>query len=229
MSSPVYTRKADSMFKFLFKKEQLVETLIYAYLDIFKEIQNSFLKSLQACLLNGATCENFDFHIRQTHKFESRADDIKDEINDLMYGKALIPDARGDVMEIMASFDMIPRLFEEILYLLQTQKLIVPEFLLNDLRELVRISLECCDLVVRQAKLFFKKDEGFRVVLNTIDENESHCDHIERRMLTKLFDSDADPFQKLQIKELIIELGKISDRADRLSKLINIVRMKRRV
>ena len=217
------------MFKFLFKKEQQVESLIYAYLDVFQEIQSSFLKSLQACLLSGSTCEDFDFHIKQTHKFESRADDIKDEINDLMYGKALIPDSRGDVMEIVASLDMIPRLFEEILYLLQIQKLEMPAYLLDDLRDLVRISLECCDLVVQQAKLFFRKAEGIRAVLNTIDENESHCDHIERRMLKKLFNSDTDPFQKLQVKELITELGKISDRADRLAKLINIVRLKRRV
>jgi len=217
------------MFRFLFKKEQQVEILIFAYLEIFPEIQKNFLKALRACLLDGTKCEDFDFYIKQTHKFESRADDIQDEINDLMYGKALIPDARGDIMEIIASFDMIPQLFEEILYLLQTQRLEVPSFLLEDLQDLVRISLECCDLVVEQAKLFLKKAQGIRAVSNTIDKNESHCDNIERRLLTKLFDSDADPFQKLQVKELITELGKISDRADRLTKLINIVHLKRRV
>ncbi len=217
------------MFRFLFKKEQQVETRIFSYLEIFPEIQKNFLKALQACLLSGTKCEDFDFYIKQTHKFESRADDIRDEINDLMYGKALIPDARGDIMEIIASFDMIPQLFEEILYLLQTQRLEVPSFLLEDLRDLVRISLECCDLVVEQAKLFLKKSLGIRAISNTIDKNESHCDNIERRLLTKLFDSDTDPFQKLQVKELITELGKISDRADRLTKLINIVHLKRRV
>jgi predicted phosphate transport protein (TIGR00153 family) len=217
------------MFNFLFKKEQQVQALIFAYLEIFPEIQENFLKSLQACLLNGTMCEDFDFYIKQTHKFESRADDIQDEINDLMYGKALIPDARGDIMEIIASFDMIPQLFEEILYLLQTQKLEVPSFLMQDLKGLVRLSLECCDLVVQQAKLFLNKSKGIRSVTDTIDKNESHCDNIERRLLTTLFDSDADPFQKLQIKELITELGKISDRADRLTKLISIVHLKRRV
>ena len=217
------------MFRFLFKKEQQVETLIFAYLETFPEIQKNFLKAFQACLQDGTRCEDFDFNIKQTHKFESRADDIQDEINDLMYGKALIPDARGDIMEIIASFDMIPQLFEEILYLLQTQRLEVPSFLLDDLQDLVRISLECCDLVVQQAKLFLKKAQGIRAVSNTIDKNESHCDNIERRLLTKLFDSDTDPFQKLQVKELITELGKISDRADRLTKLINIVHLKRRV
>ena len=72
------------MFKFLFKKEQRIQKLIFEYLDTIKLCQDSFLKALQACLLNGSLCENFDFFIKQTHKFESKADDIHDEINNLM-------------------------------------------------------------------------------------------------------------------------------------------------
>jgi len=82
------------MFNFLFKKEQHVQKLLFEYLDTMKLCQDSFLKALQSCLLNGVLCENFDFFIKQTHKFESKADDIHDEINNLMYGKALIPDYR---------------------------------------------------------------------------------------------------------------------------------------
>jgi uncharacterized protein Yka (UPF0111/DUF47 family) len=63
----------------------------------------------------------------------------------------------------------------------------------------------------------------------TIDQNESHCDHIEQRMMTRLFESDLEPFLKLQLKELIIAMGEISDQADRVSKRVNILTMKRRV
>ena len=217
------------MFKFLFKKEQRIQKLIFEYMDTVKLCQDSFLKALQACLLNGYLCENFDFFIKQTHKFESKADDINDEINNLMYGKALIPDSRGDILGLLGAMDAIPDLFERILYMIQTQRLTVPEFLIEDIRDLVRISLECCDLLARQATALFKKTEGIRALLNTIDANESHCDHIERRIITKIFESDIDPLQKLQIKDLIIEIGDISDEADKVSKRINIISMKRLV
>ncbi|MBW2442626.1 MAG: DUF47 family protein [Deltaproteobacteria bacterium] len=62
-----------------------------------------------------------------------------------------------------------------------------------------------------------------------VDHNESRCDRIERRIITKIFDSDIDPFQKLQLKEMIIHMGEISDQADRFSKRINIISMKRHV
>jgi uncharacterized protein Yka (UPF0111/DUF47 family) len=74
-----------------------------------------------------------------------------------------------------------------------------------------------------------KKREGVRALLSAIDQNESHCDHIERRIIIKIFDSDLDPFQKLQLKEMIVYMGEISDQADRVSKLVNIMTIKRRV
>ena len=217
------------MFKFLFKKEQRIQKLIFEYMDTVKLCQDSFLKGLQACLLKGSLCENFDFFIKQTHKFESKADDINDEINNLMYGKALIPDSRGDILGLLGAMDEIPDLFERILYMIQTQHITVPEFLVEDIRDLVRISLECCDLLARQATALFNKTEGIRALLNTIDANESHCDHIERRIITKIFESDMEPLQKLQIKDLIVEIGNISDEAEQVSKRINIISMKRLV
>ena len=47
--------------------------------------------------------------------------------------------------------------------------------------------------------------------------------------MTKVFDSDLDTCTKLQLKELIIAMGEISDQADRVSKRVNIMTLKRRV
>lgn len=216
------------MFNFLFKKENRVEVLIFEYMDTLKLTQESFLDAINACV-EDQQCENFDFLITQTHKHESRADDIRDEINNLLYSKALIPDSRGDIMRLLESIDMIPHFFERVLFIMQTQKLRIPDFIALDVKDLIRISLECCDLLFKQLTLHLKQKLGIRVLLGTIDTNESHCDHIERRIITKIFDSDLDPCIKLQLKELIVTMGEISDQADRVSKRINILSIKRRV
>lgn len=217
------------MLSYLFKKQSQVEILIYDYLDTLKSTQKSFLTALEACLLNGVFCENFEYLIIQTHKFESRADDIREEVKSLMYEKALIPESRGDIMLLLDAIDIIPHLFEKVLYSIQTQKLTLPDFILSDTKELIKISLECCDLMNREVIALFKKNERIRDLLTQIDSNESHCDHIERRIITKIFDAAIDPFQKLQLKELIGLIGEISDQADRVSKRINIINIKRRV
>ena len=111
------------MLNFLFKKERQVELLLYEYLDTFKLSQESFSKAINSCILSDTSCEDFDFYIKQTHKHENKTSDISDEINNFMYGKALIPDSRGDIMELLTEIDTIPRLFKDILYMIQTQRI----------------------------------------------------------------------------------------------------------
>lgn len=190
--------------------------------------KESFGDAMDTCLDDGL-CDHFSSLIEQTHKFESKADDVREEIKILMYGKALIPESRGDIMGLLESMDEIPRIFELLLYMIKNQKLNIPHFIVPDLRELIRVSLESCDLLLKQVEALFKRSEGDMTLVSTIDQNESHCDIIERRIITKIFDSDLDPFQKLQLKEFIISMGDISDQVDRVSKRANIINMKRRV
>ncbi len=217
------------MLSFLFKKESRLIELIFKYIDTLGLCRESFAEAMQGCVLQESICKDFEFYLQQTHKHESRADDLREEINDLMYGKTLIPDSRGDMVELLQELDKIPHIFEIILHMIQTQKLQLPGFLLLDIEELIRISLDCCDLVIRQVSAFFKKNSGLRALSNTIDTNESHCDHMERKIITRLFESDLDPFYKILIRDLVAQIGRISDQADRVSKFINILSMKRRV
>jgi predicted phosphate transport protein (TIGR00153 family) len=216
------------MFEFLFKKEQQVESLIYSYLGNLKMAQENFLNAMNVYFEKGL-CADFDFLIEQTHKVESKADDTRYEIETMMYAKALIPESRGDILGLLEAIDHIPGLFELILYMIQNQRLRTPDFLVLDIKELIQVSLECCDLLIKEVEAVFRKSKDIRSLVSTIDNKESHCDHIERRIITKIFGSDLDPFQKLQLKEMVIQVGEISDHADRVSRRIYIISIKRRV
>ncbi len=216
------------MFSFLFKKETQLDSLILQYLENLTRTQEHFVKAMETCLDEGI-CGQFSFLIDQTHKFESKADEIREEVNLLMYSRALIPESREDIMNLLEHMDVIPRIFELILHLIRTQKLKIPQFIELETKDLIRISVESCELMIRQVELMIKNKQGIRALLATIDHNESHCDHIERTLMTKVFDSDLDTCAKLQLKELIIAMGEISDQADRVSKRVNIMTLKRRV
>jgi hypothetical protein len=173
--------------------------------------------------------ENCDFLIAQTHKFESRADDLRNDIIEMMYSKVLIPESRGDIFRLLESLDLILNHFEVVLFMIQNQKIEIPDFIVPDLREFLRVSLECCDLVNRQVEAYFRKTEDIKPLVSTIDSHESRCDHLEREIVSKIFDSDMDPFQKMQFKELVGKIGEISDQADRVSRSVYIINIKRRV
>jgi len=216
------------MLTFLFKKERQLESLIYNYLKNLGLVQSYFVKAMNTYLKEGIS-EDFQFLIEQTHKVESRADDLRDETNELMYSRALIPESREDIMALLEKVDEIPRSFEQILNMIRTQKITFPAFMNPDIQELIRVSIESCDMMAKQIDVMMKKKEGIRALMATIDQNESHCDHIERRLIIQLFESDLEPFLKLQLKEMVVVMGEISDQADRVSKRINIMTMKGRI
>ena len=216
------------MFKFLFKKERQVQELISKYLDNLRSTQEHFEKAMD-CYFDFGLGENCDFLITQTHKFESRADDIRNEIIEMMYSKVLIPESRGDIFRLLESIDLILTHFETVLFMIQNQKLEVPDFIILDLRELMRVSLKCCDLVIRQVEAYFKRTEDIKPLVSIIDSLESRCDHMEREIVSKIFDADMDPFQKMQLKDLVGHMGEISDQADRVSRSVYIINIKRRV
>ena len=218
------------MFKFVFGKAQRVESLIYEYLATVQQCKFNFSEAMSACLLHGALSEDFEFYILKTHKHESRADDIVQEINDLMYGKALLPESRGDILGLLEALENLPSCFEHILYMIQNQKITVPRPIWSDCNEMLKLSLECCDLVTGQVEALFKKNGNLRSLMAQIDANESHCDHIERKIISKIFDdARIAPFEKLQLRELVELVGDISDIAERISRRINIIDLKRRV
>jgi predicted phosphate transport protein (TIGR00153 family) len=218
----------DPLFGFFFKKQRQIEALIDSYLENLRMTQQRFSEALELCLDHTAN-GTFTFLTEQTHKFESRADDIREEITTLMYSKALLPESREDIMTLLEEVDAIPRIFERVLYMIKMQKLSIPDSIVPDINKLVSISLACFDLMLEQVESLSKRSGNIRALVATIDRNESECDHIERRIITKIFDSDLEPFLKIQLKELISCVGEISDQADRVSKRVNIISMKRRV
>ena len=217
------------MLRKFFKKQYQVQVLIMEYLEALKMTQENFALALEACLTDDQACGDFDFLSDETHRFESQADDVREQIKTLMYDKILLPESRGDIMRLLDGMDHVPRYMEIILHMIKTQMLVIPDFLVADIRELVSASLEACGLMSLQVEDLFKRKGRIKELVSIIDKKESQCDKIERRLISAIFESDLDGFQKLQLKELVIYLGEISDHVDVLSKQINIMNLKRRV
>ncbi len=214
--------------KFLFRKQHQVQALVERYLEQLRLIQQSFSQAINSCLDDDCR-DDFMALADETHRFESKADDVREEIKTLMYSKVLLPESRGDIMGLLESIDHIPRFFEITLNIIRTQKLAIPDLIVSDVQEMVGVSMEACDLMITQVEDLFQRGRRITELLEVIDEKESQCDVIERRIITTLFDSDIDPFLKLQLKELVLFLGEVTDQIDRVSKRINIISLKRRV
>jgi len=217
------------MFRIFFRKQHQVYSLVEKYLEALQKTQEYFSLAMEVCLADDRARSDFGFLTDETHRFESQADDVREEIKTLMYSKVLLPESREDIMRLLDGMDKIPRDMEIILNMIKTQKISIPDFLAQEIRDLIKASLEAVDLMRVQVQDLFRRKGRIKELVAVIDRKESQCDRIERSLVNAIFDSGLDGFLKLQLKELVIFLGDISDHVDVMSKQINIINLKRHV
>jgi len=199
------------------------------YVNSIEIAQENFLHAMETYFDTGKCCPDFEFLVAETHKAESKSDDIQQKISLLLFEKALIPEFRGDILTLLETIDDIPDQFDRVLYNIQTQKIEMQNTIKLDFKELVTVSLESCTLTMGCVKELFKRQSDPGKILSKVDQLESHGDHIERRIIIHIFDSDWDPLQKILLRDLAFMLGDIADHAVHVCRQINLITIKRRV
>jgi len=217
------------MFRLLFKKQKEVENLIKEYVHSVEIAQDMFLQSMETYLQVGKCSSSFEVLVAETHKAESRSDDILEKIVTLLFEKALVPDLRGDILKLLETADEIPDQFDRILSNICNQKVVLPESLNLDFKELLTVSLEACSFTLESVRSLFERGERVARLLFRADQLESQGDQIEKRIMVRIFESDWDPLQKILLRDLTHRMGDIADSAVQACRQVNLIVIKRRV
>jgi len=209
-------------------KQRQIEKMLFEYLEQWKKCLESFKRGMDVYLEHGLG-EEFDFYVDETHKMESHADDLRRKIEWEMYSKALIPESRGDILGFLETMDRIPNKAEAVLFQIQTQRIRVPKELHQNFHRIITLSCEAMELTYEASEKLFRNQKDILLLTDKIDHKESECDHAERDTIIKIFDMAIDKADKIILKELIIEIGTITDRAENVSDRITIQSVKRKV
>ena len=216
------------LFDFFLRKQKLIETYVFDYLEQWKRCLEDFKNAMEVYLSDGLG-QKFDYYVEHTHKMESRADDLRKKIEWEMYSKALLPESRGDILGFLETMDKIPNKAESILYQIQLQGLTLPKELTPSMQRIIDLSCEAIQLVYEAATSLISQKCDIHKLADEIDDKESECDHAERDTIARIFTMDIDTAEKALLKELIIELGTLTDRAENVSDRLIVLSVKRRV
>lgn len=170
-----------------------------------------------------------DANFTKVHKAESAADDIRREIEVMMYTKALFPESRGDILGLLETMDRVPNSAESAVRMLLTQHISIPQWLRPGVLQLVAISHRCVDAMLDGAGKLFSDFTNATVAVGKVDELESEADNIEATVIEQVFSSDMDGSEKLLLRDLIKHIADVSDRAENVGDRIRITVAKRRV
>ena len=170
--------------------------------------------------------------VENTHKEESRADDLRREIEQEMYSKALIPESRGDILGILESVDRVLSLAEQVLFDVQYQMVEVPSDIkdgLSKLADLVGAATTSVDAAVRLLLAGIGRAQDVSGPAEQIDRVESESDHLERALIRTIFESSMETGKKILLRDIVRQLGAMCDACEAVADRLTIVSVKRRV
>jgi len=219
------------LFDIFTAKQRRIQGLMQSYIDTWMNCIRTYRDAWEIYLVEGAN-DNFAYKVDATHKKESEADDARRKLEHELYSKALLPESRGDILGVVESVDKLAGLAENVLYEIHLQEMEIPKELIPNFNKMVDLSCLCCEQVKHAVLAVFvhqKKGDDLKECIGKIDELESESDHVERRLVRSIFKLEMRPGNKVIYKDLVRELAKITDNAERVGDRLNIIRVKRRV
>jgi predicted phosphate transport protein (TIGR00153 family) len=155
---------------------------------------------------------------------------MRREIELTLYGKALLPESRGDLLGLLETFDKLPNMAETVLFVLFCQKTMIPKDLLPAYKQLIDVNLQAYYLTRKAVDDLMHNPRATLHATKEVDEKESESDRLERDLICRLFEkTELSPGYKLLLKEIILLIGSISDRAETVADRIGIVAIKRQI
>ena len=213
----------------LFQKQKDIERRLGQYLEHWWGCIECFDKGMTAYLEEGPG-ESVDFYYSRVDREESKGDELRRSVETDLYAKALMPEARGDILRTLEALDKVINRVESIIRQLVVERVKTEPWMNASMARLTQWSIEACRALHEAgAHLNSGDDDAIPTLVREVSEYETRCDHLEEDLLGKVFASDLDLARKLQLKDLVRRIGTVTDAAEAAADTLHIVSIKRRV
>ena len=159
---------------------------------------------------------------------EHVGDALRRDLEEQLYTQTLIPESRGDVMELLENMDGLLDRFKGALWRFEIEQPDIYPELHNDIRELATCVVESVEAMVRSARAFFKDLAAVADHLHKVSHWESQSDKVSTRIQTRVFrKKELHLSHRMQLRDFIRHVDKIADRAEDVADKLRIYVIKR--
>ncbi len=179
-------------------------------------------------------CETGDFErleeqARAVHAAESEADDLRRQIENMMYERALFPESRGDILDLLETMDSVVNQADRTLRSIFDQRITIPREVRQFILELTEINERCVGLMLQASLLLFDTYTSASALTGKMDELESRSDRLQAETVQWIFTHDLSDLQKILLRDLVGAIGEISDKCMNVGDRIRIIVVKRMI
>ena len=213
---------------FDFRKNKVIKTKIESFLQITNETIDLYGEGMLHYLEQGID-DHYNTLMKRTHGSESKADDLRREIEWELLGKSLLPESREDIINVIDTMDKIPNRCEKILKRIYTHNIVLPEEFRPKVKELVELGIGCCRPLKEAVMDVLGPCKKIKDISRNIDTDESAADGIETELFYSIFHGDYDPFEKMLYRDAIRWIAGLPDLAEVVTDQLTIIAIKRNV
>ncbi len=211
---------------FLWGNYRKVEELFQQFSDAVGQSLKHAFTAIQD-LSQGATAESVAESVRLAHKFESRADDLRREvINHLVQG-SLMPNTRGDMMNLLELIDDVADEAEDLLDPFFVRFLDFGLLSQDGLTDMMGQIEQQYEMLIQAVQYLFVDMSNIVTLTHEIEEIESRVDDVEEAMILHVLDNeDMDLATKMLYRTFIRNLAGlaniIEDSANQLEVIVAV-------
>jgi len=173
--------------------------------------------------------EKAEVLMKEVEDQERVADELRREIEAMLYQGAFLPVNRGDYARLSELIDSVADAAESAAHALILAKPKIPSDLKKEILDLLNASLETYKLVEKSVKMLNTNVDGAIEYAKKTELAEEDADRIEYTLLRKVFESERiTTFAKLIWNQVVTKIGDIADRAEDASDQVLLIALKRR-
>ncbi len=212
--------------KNIFRKNSSIEKEIDDFLNVFSEAGLLFQSGIDI-YLDGKK-DRFQKTIDEVIDIEHKGDSLRRTIEERLYRKTLIPESRGDVLELLESIDALLDRYKGSLHKFDIECIEIDKKFHSDFRELVRNVINASEALAQSSRCFFKDISSVANFMHKVSFWETEADKISIILQKKIFQHDKmDLSQKMQLRDFVRHVDKIADRAEDIADDLSIFVIKR--
>jgi predicted phosphate transport protein (TIGR00153 family) len=210
----------------IFKNRTGIEKEIDSFLNLASESGLIFIQGIDAYLIN--KIDTFNEHLTHIVETEKAADTLRHSIEDLLYRKTLIPESRGDVLELIERMDALLGRFKGVMFRVEIERPeIAPKFH-DDLKTLITCVIQAVEAATLSLRAYFKDISQATDHIHKVSFWETEADKATTHLQKAIFGDDTLGLDlKMQLRDLSKSIDKIADQAEDLGDSLAIYVIKR--
>jgi predicted phosphate transport protein (TIGR00153 family) len=211
----------------IFEGTRELTAKIDSFLDAISEGAIVFQEGI-ANYLSGDR-EKFEQSFASMEALENRADDLRRAIESQLYRYSLIPESRGDVLDLLETMDDVINTAKNTmsLFMVECPKM-TPE-LEEDWVNLSQAAARTAESVVLAARAFFRDPRNVTDHLHKVYFYEKESDTLAMDLKRKVFETDLELARKIHLRYFALNVDRLSDAAEDVADKLSIYAIKRTI